>query len=33
MTCSVAGRIENGRNLSRAFYSVEELMEDLNAED
>lgn len=25
--------IENGRNLSRAFYSVEELMEDLNAED
>lgn len=25
--------IENGRNVSKAFDSVEELMEDLNAED
>lgn len=25
--------IENGRNLSETFYTVEDLLEDLNAED
>ena len=32
-TQKVIEDIENGRNLSKSFNSVEELMEDLNADD
>lgn len=32
-TVQAVDDVKNGRNLSRTFSSVEELMEDLNAED
>lgn len=32
-TCAVLDDVKNGRNMSRTFTSVKELMEDLNAED
>lgn len=32
-TRAVLDDVKNGRNMSRAFTSVKELMEDLNAED
>lgn len=32
-TCAVLDDVINGRNMSRTFTSVKELMEDLNADD